>query len=155
MTEGRFEFHYNHVVNAIAGMRALLDAAWRRGGLRRCAFDSQLVVAPGLMASCGADFDRFAPLDVAAGASRSVLGGRSVMTAPAAFAVLSVLLALAASLAAATNDTPAFRAGWGPSLFVGPRGRPSRLNIARGRQDRRPPLFGVDVIPAGVMLGPT
>jgi AcrR family transcriptional regulator len=75
MTEGpRFpqlaEFHYNHVVKrAIAGMRALLDAAWRRGELRNDALVRfpQLVVAPGLMAIVWSGlFDRFAPLDVAA-----------------------------------------------------------------------------------------
>jgi AcrR family transcriptional regulator len=75
MTEGpRFpqlaEFHYNHVVKrAIAGMRVLLDAAWRRGELRNDALVRfpQLVVAPGLMAIVWSGlFDRFAPLDVAA-----------------------------------------------------------------------------------------
>jgi AcrR family transcriptional regulator len=75
MTEGpRFpqlaEFHYEHVVKrAIAGMRALLDAAWRRGELRNDALVRfpQLVVAPGMMAIVWSGlFDRFAPLDVAA-----------------------------------------------------------------------------------------
>jgi AcrR family transcriptional regulator len=75
MTEGpRFpqlaEFHYNHVVKrAIAGMRALLDAAWRRGELRNDALVRfpQLVVAPGMMAIVWSGlFERFAPLDVAA-----------------------------------------------------------------------------------------
>jgi AcrR family transcriptional regulator len=75
MTEGpRFpqlaEFHYRHVVaRAIAGMRALLDAAHRRGELRNDALVRfpQLVIAPGLMAVVWSGlFDRFAPLDVAA-----------------------------------------------------------------------------------------
>jgi AcrR family transcriptional regulator len=75
LTEGpRFpqlaEFHYNHVVKrAIAGMRALLDAAFRRGELRNDALVRfpQLVIAPGLMAVIWSGlFDRFAPLDVAA-----------------------------------------------------------------------------------------
>jgi AcrR family transcriptional regulator len=75
MTEGpRFpqlaEFHYNHVVKrAIAGMRALLDAAWRRGELRNDALVRfpQLVIAPGLMAIVWSGlFDRFATLDAAA-----------------------------------------------------------------------------------------
>jgi AcrR family transcriptional regulator len=75
MTEGpRFpqlaEFHYTHVVSrAIAGMRALLDAAWRRGELRNDALVRfpQLVIAPGLMAVVWSGlFDRFATLDVAA-----------------------------------------------------------------------------------------
>jgi hypothetical protein len=50
-------------------MRALLDAAWRRGELRNDALVRfpQLVVAPGLMAIVWSGlFDRFAPLDVAA-----------------------------------------------------------------------------------------
>jgi AcrR family transcriptional regulator len=75
MTEGpRFpqlaEFHYRHVVaRAIAGMRALLDAAHRRGELRNDALVRfpQLVIAPGLMAVVWSGlFDRFATLDVAA-----------------------------------------------------------------------------------------
>jgi AcrR family transcriptional regulator len=75
MTEGpRFpqlaEFHYRHVVvRAIAAMRALLDAAHRRGELRNDALVRfpQLVIAPGLMALVWSGlFDRFAPLDVAA-----------------------------------------------------------------------------------------
>jgi AcrR family transcriptional regulator len=75
MTEGpRFpqlaEFHYRHVVvRAIAAMRALLDAAHRRGELRNDALVRfpQLVIAPGLMAVVWTGlFDRFAPLDVAA-----------------------------------------------------------------------------------------
>lgn len=75
MTEGpRFpqlaEFHYRHVVaRAIAAMRALLDAAHRRGELRNDALVRfpQLVIAPGLMAVVWSGlFDRFAPLDVAA-----------------------------------------------------------------------------------------
>jgi AcrR family transcriptional regulator len=75
MTEGpRFpqlaEFHYRHVVaRAIAAMRALLDAAHRRGELRNDALVRfpQLVIAPGLMAVVWSGlFDRFARLDVAA-----------------------------------------------------------------------------------------
>jgi AcrR family transcriptional regulator len=75
MTEGpRFpqlaEFHYHHVVKrAIAAMRALLDAAHRRGELRSDALVRfpQLVVAPCMMAIVWSGlFDRFAPLDVAA-----------------------------------------------------------------------------------------
>jgi AcrR family transcriptional regulator len=75
MTEGpRFpqlaEFHYTHVVSrAIAAMRALLDAAYRRGELRSDALVRfpQLVIAPGLMAVVWSGlFDRFAALDVAA-----------------------------------------------------------------------------------------
>ena len=73
LTEGpRFpqlaEFHYNHVVKrAFAGMRALLDAAFRRGELRNDALVRfpQLVIAPGLMAVIWSGlFDRFAPLEV-------------------------------------------------------------------------------------------
>jgi AcrR family transcriptional regulator len=75
MTEGpRFPqlaaFHYEHVVKrALAGMRALLEAAHRRGELRNDALVRfpQLVIAPGLMAIVWSGlFDRFAPLDVAA-----------------------------------------------------------------------------------------
>lgn len=75
MTEGpRFpqlaEFHYHHVVKrAIAAMRALLEAAHRRGELRNDALVRfpQLVVAPCMMAIVWSGlFDRFAPLDVAA-----------------------------------------------------------------------------------------
>ena len=75
MTEGpRFpqlaEFHYHHVVKrAIAAMRALLDAAHRRGELRNDALVRfpQLVIAPGMMAIVWSGlFDRFATLDVAA-----------------------------------------------------------------------------------------
>jgi AcrR family transcriptional regulator len=75
MTEGpRFpqlaEFHYNNVVKrALAGMRALLDAAFRRGELRTDALVRfpQLIIAPGLMAVIWSGlFDRFATLDVAA-----------------------------------------------------------------------------------------
>src|SRR6202041_2430517 len=75
MTEGpRFPqlaaFHYEHVVKrALDGMRALLDAAHRRGELRNDALVRfpQLVIAPGLMAIVWSGlFDRFAPLDVAA-----------------------------------------------------------------------------------------
>jgi AcrR family transcriptional regulator len=75
MTEGpRFpqlaEFHYEHVVKrALAGMRALLEAAWRRGELRNDALVRfpQLVIAPGMMAIIWSGlFDRFAPLDAAA-----------------------------------------------------------------------------------------
>jgi AcrR family transcriptional regulator len=75
ITEGpRFpqlaEFHYNHVVKrAIGGMRALLDAAFRRGELRNDALVRfpQLIIAPGLMAVIWSGlFDRFATLDVAA-----------------------------------------------------------------------------------------
>src|ERR1700719_489157 len=75
MTEGpRFPqlaaFHYNHVVKrAIAGMRALLDDAWRRGEVRNDALVRfpQLVVAPRMMAIVWSGlFDRFAALDVAA-----------------------------------------------------------------------------------------
>src|SRR6266849_5460536 len=75
MTEGpRFqqlaEFHYHHVVKrAVAAMRALLEAAHRRGELRNDALVRfpQLVVAPCMMAIVWSGlFDRFAPLDVAA-----------------------------------------------------------------------------------------
>jgi len=75
MTEGpRFpqlaEFHYHNVVKrALAAMRALLDAAHRRGELRNDALVRfpQLVVAPCMMAIVWSGlFDRFAPLDVAA-----------------------------------------------------------------------------------------
>jgi len=75
MTEGpRFpelaEFHYHHVVKrAITAMRALLEAAHRRGELRNDALVRfpQLVVAPCMMAIVWSGlFDRFAPLDVAA-----------------------------------------------------------------------------------------
>ena len=75
LTEGqRFpqlgEFHYHHVVKrAIAAMRALLEAAHRRGELRNDALVRfpQLVVAPCMMAIVWSGlFDRFAPLDVAA-----------------------------------------------------------------------------------------
>src|SRR5580704_7904955 len=75
MTEGpRFpqlaEFHYHHVVKrAIAAMRALLEAAHRRGELRNDALVRfpQLVIAPGMMAIVWSGlFDRFAALDVAA-----------------------------------------------------------------------------------------
>ncbi|SRR5579871_535883 len=75
MTEGpRFpqlaEFHYHHVVKrAIAAMRRLLEAAYRRGELRNDTLVRfpQLVVAPGMMAIVWSGlFDRFAPLDVAA-----------------------------------------------------------------------------------------
>jgi AcrR family transcriptional regulator len=75
ITEGsRFpqlaEFHYQHVVKrAITAMRALLEAAHRRGELRNDALVRfpQLVVAPGMMAIIWSGlFDRFAPLDVAA-----------------------------------------------------------------------------------------
>jgi AcrR family transcriptional regulator len=75
MTEGpRFPqlaaFHYEHVVvRALAGMRALLEAAHRRGELRNDALVRfpQLVIAPGLMAIVWSGlFERFAPLDVAA-----------------------------------------------------------------------------------------
>ncbi len=75
ITEGpRFpqlaEFHYHHVVKrAVAAMRALLEAAHRRGELRNDALVRfpQLVVAPCMMAIIwGGLFDRFAPLDVAA-----------------------------------------------------------------------------------------
>jgi AcrR family transcriptional regulator len=74
MTEGpRFpelaEFHYNHVVSrAVAGMRVLLDAAFRRGELRNDALVRfpQLIIAPALMAVVWSGlFDRFATLDVA------------------------------------------------------------------------------------------
>ena len=75
MTEGpRFpqlaEFHYHNVVKrAIAAMRALLEAAYRRGELRNDALVRfpQLIIAPGMMALVWSGlFDRFAPLDVAA-----------------------------------------------------------------------------------------
>ena len=75
MTEGpRFpqlaEFHYHQVVKrAVAAMRALLEAAHRRGELRNDALVRfpQLVVAPCMMAVVWSGlFDRFAPLDVAA-----------------------------------------------------------------------------------------
>jgi AcrR family transcriptional regulator len=75
MTEGpRFpqlaEFHYHHIVKrAIAAMRALLEAAHRRGELRNDALVRfpQLVIAPGMMAIVWSGlFDRFAALDVAA-----------------------------------------------------------------------------------------
>jgi AcrR family transcriptional regulator len=75
MTEGpRFpqlaEVHYRHVVaRAMVAMRALLDAAHRRGELRNDALVRfpQLVIAPGLMAVVWSGlFDRFATLDVAA-----------------------------------------------------------------------------------------
>ena len=75
MTEGpRFpqlaEFHYHHVVKrAVAAMRALLEAAHRRGELRNDALVRfpQLVIAPCMMAIVWSGlFDRFAPLDVAA-----------------------------------------------------------------------------------------
>jgi AcrR family transcriptional regulator len=75
ITEGpRFpqlaEFHYHHVVErAVAAMRALLEAAHRRGELRNDALVRfpQLVVAPCMMAIIWSGlFDRFAPLDVAA-----------------------------------------------------------------------------------------
>jgi AcrR family transcriptional regulator len=75
ITEGpRFpqlaEFHYHHVVKrAIAAMRALLEAAYRRGELRNDALVRfpQLVVAPCMMAVVWSGlFDRFAPLDVSA-----------------------------------------------------------------------------------------
>jgi len=75
MTEGpRFpqlaEFHYHHVVKrAIAAMRALLEAAHRRGELHNDALVRfpQLVIAPGMMAIVWSGlFDRFAALDVAA-----------------------------------------------------------------------------------------
>ncbi len=75
ITEGpRFpqlaEFHYHHVVKrAVAAMRALLEAAHRRGELRNDALVRfpQLVVAPCMMAIIWSGlFDRFAPLDVAA-----------------------------------------------------------------------------------------
>jgi AcrR family transcriptional regulator len=75
ITEGpRFpqlaEFHYHHVVKrAIAAMRALLEAAHRRGELRSDALVRfpQLVIAPGLMAIVWSGlFDRFEALDVAA-----------------------------------------------------------------------------------------
>jgi hypothetical protein len=75
ITEGpRFpqlaEFHYHHVVKrAVAAMRALLEAAHRRGELRNDALVRfpQLVVAPCMMAIVWSGlFDRFAPLDVAA-----------------------------------------------------------------------------------------
>jgi AcrR family transcriptional regulator len=75
MTEGpRFpqlaEFHYHHVVKrAVAAMRALLEAAHRRGELRNDALVRfpQLVVAPCIMAIVWSGlFDRFAALDVAA-----------------------------------------------------------------------------------------
>jgi AcrR family transcriptional regulator len=64
------EFHYHHVVKrAVAAMRALLEAAHRRGELRNDALVRfpQLVVAPCVMAVIWSGlFDRFAPLDVAA-----------------------------------------------------------------------------------------
>jgi AcrR family transcriptional regulator len=64
------EFHYHHVVKrAVAAMRALLEAAHRRGELRNDALVRfpQLVVAPCIMAVIWSGlFDRFAPLDVAA-----------------------------------------------------------------------------------------
>jgi len=75
MTEGpRFpqlaEFHYHNVVKrAIAAMRALLEAAYRRGELRNDALVRfpQLIIAPGMMAIVWSGlFDRFAALDVAA-----------------------------------------------------------------------------------------
>jgi len=75
MTEGpRFpqlaEFHYHNVVKrAVAAMRALLDAAHRRGELCNDALVRfpQLVIAPGMMAIVWSGlFDRFAALDVAA-----------------------------------------------------------------------------------------
>jgi AcrR family transcriptional regulator len=75
MTEGpRFpqlaEFHYHNVVKrAIAAMRALLEAAHRRGELRNDALVRfpQLVIAPGIMAIVWSGlFDRFAALDVVA-----------------------------------------------------------------------------------------
>jgi AcrR family transcriptional regulator len=75
MTEGpRFpqlaEFHYHHIVKrAIAAMRALLEAAHRRGELPNDALVRfpQLVIAPGMMAIVWSGlFDRFAALDVAA-----------------------------------------------------------------------------------------
>ncbi len=74
ITEGpRFpqlaEFHYHNIVKrAIAAMRALLEAAHRRGELRSDALVRfpQLVVAPGIMAIVWSGlFDRFAALDVA------------------------------------------------------------------------------------------
>lgn len=75
ITEGpRFpqlaEFHYHHVVKrAVAAMRALLEAAHRRGELRNDALVRfpQLIVAPGIMAVVWSGlFDRFAAIDVAA-----------------------------------------------------------------------------------------
>lgn len=75
MTEGpRFpqlaEFHYHHVVKrAVAAMRGLLEAAYRRGELRNDALVRfpQLVVAPCMMAIVWSGlFDRLAPLDVTA-----------------------------------------------------------------------------------------
>jgi AcrR family transcriptional regulator len=75
ITEGpRFpqlaEFHYHHVVKrAVAAMRALLEAAHRRGELRNdgLARFPQLIIAPGIMAIVWSGlFDRFAALDVAA-----------------------------------------------------------------------------------------
>src|SRR5215831_5850435 len=64
------EFHYHHVVErAVAAMRALLEAAHRRGELNNDALVRfpQLVVAPCMMAIIWSGlFDRFAPLDVAA-----------------------------------------------------------------------------------------
>jgi len=57
------------VARAMVAMRALLDAAHRRGELRNDALVRfpQLVIAPGLMAVVWSGlFDRFATLDVAA-----------------------------------------------------------------------------------------